>query len=417
MRPVGSAAACRSCGSALDAPILDLGSQPVADILVGPEDPAPDPVHPLRVSVCHECLLVQLTDPEIPPTAMHGHGAAYSPTMREHLGAWAGQLIAEHAIGPANLVIDVSAGEGLLLAPFAAAGARVVALETDDRLADASIAAGLPTRRARIGRETAASLVADNGRADLVLVNHALAHADSLDDALAGLALLLAPDGAMAVEAHHVRGLVTGGQFDIVCHAHRSYLSLLALERALLRHDLVVEDARSIELHGGSMSLIVRRARDIPRGARRQSGRPGVAEVRGMEQRAGLDRVGTYRGLGPRAELACTALRGFLESCRDTGLAVAAYGAPTRGTTLLNAAGVTSALLPFTVDRSPAKQSRLLPGCRIPIRPPAAIDVARPDRVVILPWALRAEIASQLSNVRDWGGRFVVALPELRVLD
>jgi hypothetical protein len=247
----------------------------------------------------------------------------------------------------------------------------------------------------------------------VILVNHALAHADDLDDAIAGLAEILAPSGVIALETHHALGLIRGGQFDIVSHAHRSYLSLAALEHALARHELVVREAVRLDLHGGTLRLLAGRGgtpdlRPWPAGQ-------AIEEVRALEEAAGLHDVAGYAGLGPMAARACGELRVFLDRCHQSGELVVAYGAPTRGTTLLNAAGVTSLDVPFTVDRSPAKQGMLLPGSRIPIRPPHAIEAIRPAFLVVLPWPLLEEISDEMSAMSTWGGKFVVPLPSLAI--
>jgi len=396
--------------------ILDLGSQPVADVLVSQEDSPPEPVYPLGLAICSSCLLVQLASIDTPPTARHGHGAAYSSTVLGHLATWGASLLARTALPRGRLIVDVAAADGHLLAPFVAEGHRVVGLQDDTSPVAPAREASIPTIRGRIGRRSAELVIADHGHADLVLVNHALAHVDDLDDAVAGLAMLLAPGGTIAIEAHHVLGIVAGAQFDIVSHAHRSYLSLVTLERAMARHGLTVQAARTVELHGGSLQLEARRTGDA-RMAGSDSQDSELLELRDLEREHGLDRVDGYGGIEGRAVRARRELRSFLEGCKATGLQVVGYGAPARGTTLLNSAQVTRELVDFTVDRAPDKQGRLLPGCRIPIRAPEEVEVARPDRLLILVWPLKDEIMRQMSLVRSWGGRFVVPLPELLVLD
>jgi hypothetical protein len=204
-------------------------------------------------------------------------------------------------------------------------------------------------------------------------------------------------------------------QFDAVCHAHRTYLSLTALLPLLDRHGLRVSDARAIPAHGGSLRVLAVPAAGVDRAAPSSNGAQRLAAIVAAEHAAGLDRLDGFANLGPGAVEACERIRSFLERARSDGLRVVGYGAPSRAATLCNAAGITHALLPFTVDRSPAKQGRSLPGCRIPIREPAAIESERPDIVLILPWTLRDEIVAQLAGIRMWGGRFVVALPRLEL--
>lgn len=386
----GGVQGCRSCGATLTNRILDLGRQPVADLLPVPGDPAPDPAYPLALAFCERCFLVQLADPPPDLDAAHGHGEAFSSTARNDTAGFARELLFDEA-GHGMRMVAVGPAPDAFLEVFRSAGWSTSAVEP--------------------GRAVAAQFLRAQEPADLVLVHHALAHVDDLDDAVAGVIDLVAPDGTVAIEAHHVLGIVSQSQFDVVGHAHRSYLSLVSLEQVLMRHGLHAVTARRVDAYGGSIRVTARLGAP-------QADDAGSAEVRALrevERSAGLDRAEGYAGLDRGATNAIRALQAFLEDCRARHVTVAGYGAPARGTTLLNAAGISPALLPFTVDRSPAKQWRVLPGCRIPIRPPEAIDAARPDRILILPWPLRLEIEQQLSGARTWGGRFVVALPELAV--
>jgi hypothetical protein len=381
---------CRSCGATLTGRILDLGWQPLADVLVGPGDPGPDPAYPLGLAFCDRCFLVQLADSPPDVEAPHGHGEAFSPTTREAIAGYVRELLSSQSSHSRRMVAVGAAPDGLV-DTFRTAGWSVAGIEP--------------------GRAPAADFVRGHEPADLVLAHHALAHVDDLDDAVAGLGDLVAPHGTIAIEAHHVLGIVANSQFDVVGHAHRSYLSLASLEQVLERHGLRIVTARRVDAYGGSIQVTARPAAS-------QADDAGAAEIRALraiERSAGLDRAEGYAGLDGGASRTVRALQAFLEDCRARQLTVAGYGAPARGTTLLNAARITPALLPFTVDRSPAKQGRVLPGCRIPIRAPDAIDAARPNRILILPWPLRSEIERQLSAARTWGGRFVVALPELAV--
>ena len=331
-----------------------------------------------------------------------------------HLAAWAADLLDELPPTGDRTVVDVAAGSGHLLAPFRTAGVHVGALESDPELASACRAAGIPTSVGSIGRIGAGALRELVGPADVVLANHALAHVDDLDDAVAGIALLLKPGGRAAIEFHHVLALVTEGQWDAVAHAHRTYLSVTALLPVLSRHGLIAVEAIRTAAHGGSVRVLARRAADAS-AVQAPDGAGSVAEVLLAEHGAGLDGPDGFRDLAAAVTATCDRLRSFLETARADGLAVAGYGAPGRAATLCNTAGITAALLPYTVDRSPEKQGRLLPGCRIPIRAPEAIDAERPDLILILPWTLREEIVGQLAAARRWGGRFVVALPTLLV--
>lgn len=285
----------------------------------------------------------------------------------------------------------------------------MLGLERDSPTAASAL---VPTRVAEFQLATARTLVVEDGfQADLVLVNHALAHAEDLDDLVAGLELVLAPGGAIAIEFHHVERVVHSAQFDIISHPHHSYLSLLALEPLLERHGLQLVDAACVEIYGGSMRGLVRRRAESPVVAE------GVPTVRAQELEAGLDRLETYLRIGEQATSVRDNLLHFLTEASAAGQVVVGYGAPSRGTTLLNYCGIGPELLSFTVDRSPLKQGRLLPGCQIPVHAPEAVRAARPAYLLILPWALAAEISAQMAELRTWGGQFVTALPDLAILD
>jgi hypothetical protein len=246
------------------------------------------------------------------------------------------------------------------------------------------------------------------GSADVVVANHSLAHALDLDRAVTDLVAPLAAGGAVAVEFHHGARLLTETQFDLICHPHRVYLSVAALVKAFARHRLRVGEAAEIPVHGGSVRIY----------ARRGGGGTGatVEQLLAAERAAGLDGVSSHCGLARQVEVVSAKVRAFLAQARAEGRRVLGYGAPSRASTLLNHCQVTPELLPATVDRSLSKQGWALPGCRVPIHPPSLLAEVKPDFVLILAWTLADEIMDQMSEVRSWGGRFVVPLPDLKVL-
>jgi hypothetical protein len=405
---------CRSCGAPLSRTVVDLGRQPLADHFPSPEELAAgeEPSWPLHVVVCTSCWLVQLTHFEGADGILDAHAHAsssYSDTLMAHGRAWAGELVERLGLGPDSLVVEASSNDGYLLANFAEHGIRVLGFDHHASNVEAARALGVETVHARLGQEQAAMLAARGG-ADLLLGNHNLANERDLDAAAAATRAALAPGGLAAFEFHHVLAMVEGAQFDVASHSHCLYLSLLALERALAANGLAVVDAERVEVHGGSLRAYAARVEDgRPVG-------PGVAEVGAVERAAGLDTPAAYEGLGKRVDRVRADLVAYLELARAEGRRVAGYGAPSKGNTLLNACGIGPDLLPYTVDRAPGKHGRLLPGARIPIHPPAHLLDDRPDEVLILPWSLAREITRQMAAVRDWGGRFVVAVPRLEVL-
>lgn len=365
--------------------MLDLGDQPVADRLVDTHAPSrSEPTYPLELRICERCWLLQLREfPGADGVQGHDHASgSVSETVAAHDREWAVEAVQRLGLTRRHLVVDVASGDGSLLREFAALGPRI--LDSD---------------------------LLEGGRgADLVVGNHNLAHAADLDDAVAGMRALLAPEGTLAVEFHHARALVGEGQFDIVCHPHRSYLSLLALQSVFRRHRLRAVHAEEVDLHGGSVRVYAVPSED-PRIAS-----ASVERVLDGERRCGLDALDGYSSLSRRAREAKAALLAFLRSAASEGRSVVGYGAPGRAGTLLNYCGVTTELLAYTVDAAGQKQGRLLPGCRIPVHPPSRIFETKPDFVLVLAWSLADEILRQMAEVRSWGGRFVVAVPELKVL-
>jgi hypothetical protein len=362
--------------------------------------------------VCTSCWLLQIPSTlgnELGSAAwQHGHGSSFSSTVQGYARTWVEELMTQVALKPGARVLDVSSNDGYLLQPFAERGMRVLGLERNGAIAaDASV----PTRVTAFGSDVACELAASGWRSDLVLVNHALGHAEDLDQFVAGLAHVLAPHGAIAIAFHDAQEVVAGGQFDVICHAHRCYLTLSALDTALRRHGLRITTASRSALHGGSVCAVARWASED------HAVVDAVAQITEEECARQLNTLEGYACMAEQAASVKAGLLDFLASARADGCSVVGYSAPSRGTTLLNYCGIGAESLPFVVDRAPDKQGRCLPGCRIPIRAPAELVAAKPDYVLILAWPLAPEVMAQLSMVREWGGRFVVAVPEFRILN
>ncbi len=408
MAPEVAEGRCRSCASPIGPVLLDLGPQPIAEFDDAGDEPDRAERRPLRLHCCGTCGLVQLgrEGPE-PASNAHGHGAAFSSTVTAHGSARLAELIRAAGIGPGRLVVDLAAADGAALAACREAGAEVIGFETDRNRVDRAILAGLDVRALPGPAHLPAALTRLGRRADLVIADHALAHVDDLDGLVAGLAAVVQPEGMIAIEAHHVLGLLEDGAFDIISHPHRTYLGLTALEHALARHGLAVVDAARSPLHGGSFSAIVR-----PVVANAVAG-PAVAALRALEAAAGVTLPASYEELAGRAGLVRLDLRQLLEAALARGETVAGYGASSRALTLLGFAGITRREIAFIADRDPLKTGRYLAGTGIPVRSPDAISTERPDWIVILPWPIAPEIAQQLASVHAWGARFVVGLPNV----
>jgi 2-polyprenyl-3-methyl-5-hydroxy-6-metoxy-1,4-benzoquinol methylase len=406
------AGTCRFCGSALHETLVDLGHQPLANSFRAMDDTSVEATYPLHVRVCSACRLAQVGDVVPAEKIFAADYAYYSSTAAswvEHARRYAEAMTARLGLGAASLVVEVASNDGYLLQHFAAQGIPVLGIEPARGVAEAAIARGVPTEIAFFGRDTARRIAAAHGQADLIAANNVLAHVPDINDFVAGFAALLKPTGVLTVENPHLLNLLRHCQFDTIYHEHYSYLSLLAVERILEAHGLEVFDVEELPTHGGSLRYIA---------AHRDAGfapGPGLAKVRAEEAAAGLDTPTPYAGFTPRVEAVRADLLAWLDAERAAGRIVAAYGAAAKGNTLLNFCGISAAdgRIAYCCDKAHSKQGKLLPGSHIPVLAPVAIQALRPDRVLILPWNLRREIAADLAFIRDRGGRFAVAVPAL----
>lgn len=405
---------CRHCGSALSRPFVDLGAAPPSNAYRRPEQLSePEIWLPLRVLVCESCWLVQTADftaPESLFDAEYGYFSSMSRSWLAHAEAYVAAMVARFGLGPGSRVVEVASNDGYLLQYVAARGIPCLGVEPTASTAAAARAKGIETVEAFFGRDLARRLVAEHGPADLTAANNVLAHVPDIDDFVGGFALLLAEGGVSTFEFPSLLSLVSERQFDTIYHEHYSYLSLTAVERVFAANGLAVFDVETLPTHGGSLRIYAERA-----DARRRAEGAGLAAQRMREAEVGIASAAFYEGFQAQAEAVKDDFLRFLLDAKRDGARVCAYGAAAKGNTLLNFAGVRPDLLPFVVDRSPGKQGRHMPGSRIPIVSEERIRETRPELVVILPWNLRAEIAEQLAYVRDWGGRFVTAVPRLEV--
>ena len=406
---------CRSCGAALTRTVLDLGHQPLANSYLTPEQLAAgnEPVYPLHVRVCDECLLVQVDDvvPAEEIFSDYAYFSSYSDSWVEHARRYAD--LATARISDSTGTVSSSRSRATT------ATSSSTSWRSGSRCSASSRPPTSPTRRGRrgsrptrfFGEECARDLVGRGMRADLIVGNNVLAHVPALNDFVAGLSVLLADEGVITIEAPHLLELIRHVEFDTIYHEHYSYYSVLALEPLLARHGLRLFDVEQLPTHGGSLRLWI-----VHEGSKRAT-EPNVERVRNLELEAQLDRPEGYAGFTARVAAVIDGLRGFVAEQRDAGRTVAAYGAAAKGNTLLNACRITSDDISFVVDRNPNKQDHYLPGSHLPILDPDAVAERRPDFLLILPWNLRDEIVDQMAEIRTWGGRFVVPVPELAILD
>lgn len=404
---------CRFCGKGLEHVLVDLGMSPLCETYLDASQlNQMEPFYPLRVFVCDRCFLVQLEQYVSAESIFteYAYFSSYSETWLAHAKTYTQQMIRRFALSESSQVVELASNDGYLLQYFVAAGIPVLGIEPAANVAAAAVQKGVPTRVRFFDRETAQDLAAQGLHADLLLGNNVLAQVPDLNSFVAGMKILLKPQGVITMECPHLLRLMAENQFDTIYHEHFSYFSFLTAERIFRAHGIALFDVEELPTHGGSLRIYGCHSEDP---SKRVSER--VTNLRVTEERAGLGGLASYSSFRARVEDARSSLLEFLIQARRAGKRVAGYGAPGKGNTLLNYCGIRSDLVEFTVDRNPYKQGKFLPGTHIPIFSPERIRAAKPDYVLILPWNLRDEIIQQLSYAREWGAKFVVPIPEVTV--
>jgi len=406
---------CRFCKTPLVHTFLDLGRQPLANSYLTAEQLAAgtEAAYPLHVRVCQNCFLVQADD-AVPPDAIfdadYAYFSSYSTSWVDHARRYAVAMAERFELGPEALVVEVASNDGYLLQHFVEMDIPVLGIEPTANTAQAAIARGVPTEVSFFGERTAQALAARGYEADLMAANNVLAHVPDIGDFVAGFRELLKDEGAVTFEFPHLLNLIEKVQFDTIYHEHFSYLSLLAVEQVLRANGLRPFDVERLSTHGGSLRLFC-----CHMGSGHEETDALVA-LREEEHAAGFDRIETYAGFAPRVEAVRDSFRAFLATEKAAGRKIAAYGAAAKGNTFLNYCAATPADIVAVFDASPAKQGRFLPGSHLPILAPDAVREIRPDDLLILPWNLKDEIMGQMAFIGDWGGRFVTASPETKVV-
>ena len=407
---------CRHCATPLhqvNDVFVDLGAAPPSNAFLREQDLARAELHfPLKVLTCPECRLVQVDEVQRCEALFSNdyvYFSSYSTSWLAHAKAYVEQVAERLSLGSASLVMEVASNDGYLLQYMVQRGVPCVGIEPTASTAQVARDKGIETIPEFFGRDFGRRFAAERGKADLVLGNNVLAHVPDINDFVAGFGEVLAPLGTVTVEFPHLMQLVQQGQFDTIYHEHFSYLSLHTVQRIFAAQGLVVWDVETLSTHGGSLRVWAQH-RANPRPVS-----PRVTELLEQEDAAGMRHASFYQGLQAGADRIKNELLAFLIDQKRAGKTVAGYGAAAKGNTLLNHAGIRPDLLPFVVDASPHKQGRWLPGSRIPVVGEATLREARPDFVLILPWNLRDEITAQLACVREWGGRFVTAVPALTI--
>jgi len=408
-------AVCRFCAAPLGLSFADLGMSPPSNsFLRADELNRMERFYPLHAWVCEKCFLVQLEEFETPEQIFsdYAYFSSFSDSWLAHAKAYTRAMTARFGLNADSFAVEIASNDGYLLQYFVEQGISVLGIEPAQNVAAVAEKKGVPSLVKFFGTQTATELAAAGRKADLVLGNNVLAHVPDLNDFVEGIRILLKPGGVVTMEFPHLLRLMQENQFDTIYHEHFSYISFVVAERVFAAHGLTLFDVEEIPTHGGSLRIYARHAANtaLPVSTK-------VPELLERERAAGLERAATYRNFAEQVKATKRSLLKFLIGARETGKTIVGYGAPAKGNTLLNYCGVRSDLLEYTVDRSPHKQGRFLPGVHIPIHAPERIMQTRPDYVLILPWNLKEEIADQMAGIRAWGGRFVVPIPETKVLD
>lgn len=405
---------CRFCHTPLTHTFVDLGMSPLCESYISQEQlNQMEPFYPLHVFVCENCFLVQLDEFVSPEEIFseYAYFSSYADTWLQHAKTYTEQIVERLDLHQNSFVVEVASNDGYLLQYFVEKGIPCLGVEPAANVAQAAIEKGVPTRIEFFGVASARQMAAEGLRADLIVGNNVLAQVPDLNDFIGGLKILLKPDGVTTIEFPHLMCLVAENQFDTIYHEHFSYFSWITAEKIFAAHGLTLFDVEELSTHGGSLRIYGRHTED----ARKPISKRAI-ELRQRELAAGLNDTTYYSAFAEQVKETKRKLLEFLIDARREGKTIAGYGAPGKGNTLLNYCGIRTDFIEYTVDRNPYKQGKFLPGTRIPIYHPDKIRETRPDYVVILPWNFKDEIMRQNAFIREWGGRFVVPIPEVQVL-
>jgi len=406
---------CRFCNNSLNHSFVDLGFAPLSNSFLKSEDLNREEVfYPLIAYVCEECFLVQLPEFETPEKIFNDYAyfSSYSETWLEHSKTYTDKMVQRFGFNQDSQVIEIASNDGYLLAFFKQKGIPVLGIEPAGNVAEVAKNAGIATEVKFFNSQTASELVAMGKHADLLLGNNVLAHVPDINDFVRGLKVLLKSQGVITMEFPHIVRLIDGNQFDTIYHEHFYYFSFFTVQNLFAKYGLSLFDVENLSTHGGSLRIYGKHLEDKTKPISSR-----VNEMKEMELDLGFNKIETYKGFSEKVKKTKYKLLNFLINEKGKGKTIVGYGAPAKGNTLLNYCGIRTNFIDYTVDRNPYKQGRFLPGTHIPIYQPENIMETKPNYLLILPWNLKDEIIEQMAHIRDWGGKFVIPIPEVEVID
>lgn len=404
---------CRFCKTQLKHLFISLGSLPLSNAYLTEERlHKMEARYPLEVYVCNNCYLVQLDEFESPENIFSNYAyfSSYSDTWLKHAKDYVNKMIHVFGINNQSSVIEIASNDGYLLQYFSEKGISTLGIEPAANVAEVARKKGIHTEVFFFGTETANKLAKEGKSADLLLGNNVLAHVPDINDFVNGLKLLLKPQGVVTMEFPHLMKLMEETQFDTIYHEHLSYFSFLTVEKIFSAHGLTVFDAEELSTHGGSLRIYACRKEDKTKNISRRS-----LELKQREIDAGYTTINHYLTFNETVAALKRSILNSLIQLKEDGKTIIGYGAPAKGNTLLNYCGIGTDFIDYTVDRNPHKQGHYLPGSHIPVEAPDKVKETKPDYLFILPWNIKDEIMEQMAFIKEWGGKFVVPIPEVAV--
>ncbi len=404
---------CRFCNANLTKIFVDLGMSPLSNsFLTADMLKKEEKFYPLQALVCDKCFLVQLPEIESPENIFDNYAyfSSFSDTWLKHSENYVNAMLERFSFDSNSLVVEIACNDGYLLQYFKKKGIPVLGIEPAANVAKVAEQKGIPTIVKFFSVKTANELLNEKKNADLIAGNNVLAHVPNLNDFVEGMRILLKPNGVITMEFPHLLQLIQKNQFDTIYHEHFSYFSLFTVQKVFSEHNLTIFDVEELDTHGGSLRIFARHTKNETSPVSER-----VSKLIDNEKKFGLTNISTYTKFSEKCKAVKQSIREFFISAKNEGKKVVCYGAAAKGNTLLNYCGIGTDFVDYVVDRSPHKQGMFLPGTHIPITKPEKTRDTKPDYLVILPWNLKDEITKQMSYIRDWGGKFVIPIPEVKI--